>query len=806
MKKSVLSLFLSLVYVVGCNNLFSQTNNYEAKAPVNVSLNKEPSRLMTNRHLWKEDISKRSWFSSTYIKPDSAVVIEYSKRPINYVSTNKKFEPIVLIPSKTAEGDLQASSQIHPVTIKRNGSITVKVSNNTEIVYSNNAKINGIATKSSVFTTDSTQAKLIDVLPNIDKVFDFRLSGAKYNYVIKKPLAKSSDDFVIEEEITIPADAKIKTNEFYGRAGKKGWEGDLSIYTPDNNEIGRILRAQCYDAKGSYCLASYQLDLVDGTQKLKIIVPNSWMNDARRSYPITIDPLVVGPTTVYTGPLVRIPSCEAPAYGSDSILVTIPSNISITGFFVSGSYYADIFGGANKTNGSMFFKTKCSRSGDYKVNPSDPISLLPGAAILTNEDLKNPLNCCIPQSCSTQTLYLVMGISRTYTPGVAGCNDFYIYHNTFDIYPFKCYVEGHTNEQGLASASWKATPNNLCSNTCTITGQVYIKYGVPPYIISHPWTTKTYTVGTASGCSTGFTNKSFTLTVPDCPTYCTGATSLSVPTPTVLDACGTNVVTDLTPVTLTVITTPTVSISPNPLIACSDMPFNASITSCIPSSTLNWSGNGATGTDPLLVDTITNNTGATTSSTYIVTANNKGCVSDPVNLVVNTDPRPAAKYSVAPDPSLAKLPSTFTDESVVPGSVATKWLWSVSTSSFSTNQTAYFIFDNIGTYKVCLAIESQHGCRDTTCKDLKVITANITLPNVITPNGDGVNDYLKIDYLDFFATNNLKIYDRWGRLVYDKTNYDNKWNGDKVSDGTYFIVLTVDDKSYSGFLQVFHNK
>ncbi|QCE41687.1 gliding motility-associated C-terminal domain-containing protein [Psychroserpens sp. NJDZ02] len=84
--------------------------------------------------------------------------------------------------------------------------------------------------------------------------------------------------------------------------------------------------------------------------------------------------------------------------------------------------------------------------------------------------------------------------------------------------------------------------------------------------------------------------------------------------------------------------------------------------------------------------------------------------------------------------------------------------------------------------------------------------------NAITPNGDQLNDVFIIEGVELFK-NNLQIFNRWGRIVYDAENYDNSFNGvanknvvgtqgEKLPVGTYFYVLqlTEENKSYSGWI------
>ncbi len=68
------------------------------------------------------------------------------------------------------------------------------------------------------------------------------------------------------------------------------------------------------------------------------------------------------------------------------------------------------------------------------------------------------------------------------------------------------------------------------------------------------------------------------------------------------------------------------------------------------------------------------------------------------------------------------------------------------------------------------------------------------IPNVISPNDDGINDFFFISELLFFEPIHLKVYDRWGRKVFEDKNYKNDWNGVNnrgraLPEGTYFYVL-----------------
>ena len=70
-------------------------------------------------------------------------------------------------------------------------------------------------------------------------------------------------------------------------------------------------------------------------------------------------------------------------------------------------------------------------------------------------------------------------------------------------------------------------------------------------------------------------------------------------------------------------------------------------------------------------------------------------------------------------------------------------------------------------------------------------------PNVITINGDGINDTFVIEGVEAWEDAHLQIFSRLGRLIYNDEHYKNDWdgtnqnNGNKVSDGVYFYTVTL---------------
>jgi gliding motility-associated-like protein len=67
--------------------------------------------------------------------------------------------------------------------------------------------------------------------------------------------------------------------------------------------------------------------------------------------------------------------------------------------------------------------------------------------------------------------------------------------------------------------------------------------------------------------------------------------------------------------------------------------------------------------------------------------------------------------------------------------------------------------------------------------------------NSFSPNGDGKNDTWVIYNIEKHPANHLRIFNRWGDLVYEKEGYNNDWNGSSLALGTYFYILELKEKS-----------
>ena len=69
----------------------------------------------------------------------------------------------------------------------------------------------------------------------------------------------------------------------------------------------------------------------------------------------------------------------------------------------------------------------------------------------------------------------------------------------------------------------------------------------------------------------------------------------------------------------------------------------------------------------------------------------------------------------------------------------------------------------------------------------------VFIPNIITPNGDGINDRFELILQPNYKVV-IKVYSRWGSLVYRNDDYQNDFYGTGLADGVYAFHIRVYDR------------
>lgn len=318
------------------------------------------------------------------------------------------------------------------------------------------------------------------------------------------------------------------------------------------------------------------------------------------------------------------------------------------------------------------------------------------------------------------------------------------------------------------TVTMSSTPIIFCNGanatlTPTVTG------GSPSY--SYSWTPSS--LGTASTATTS-NQGVYTVLVTD-QNLCTGSTTVA-----------------------TVKSSPSVSVSSPDYTICPSecSEITAVGTSSFTPFTYSWSNSSAFIGD----STLACNSGVVT----VTMTDAQGCIAVSTATVVD-DIVPVASFTATPSsPVTPGQLINFTSTSTISSGSITTTVWTFGDGNGASGSPVGHAYSSAGTFPVVLIVTGSNGCMDTTVVSY-VVDAIIEVPNVFTPNGDGVNDFLKFKNLEVFGSNNLTIFNRWGKKIFEQDNYKNDWNGGGFNDGTYFFILSVPEatpNTYKGYIQL----
>ncbi|KAA5545057.1 DUF7948 domain-containing protein [Adhaeribacter rhizoryzae] len=237
--------------------------------------------------------------------------------------------------------------------------------------------------------------------------------------------------------------------------------------------------------------------------------------------------------------------------------------------------------------------------------------------------------------------------------------------------------------------------------------------------------------------------------------------------------------------TKTVVVDPTVKFTQGPdLIICPDATAFA-VTDIIPPGGT-WSGSGVS-SDGIFTPAPGMN--GPQPLTYFVTV---GACSGISSKNVTVSALPVVQAAAVPTEcgtatqlqGFAPFTASFTNTTTG----ATGYLWDFGDGSTSTETLPTHQYANEGNYEVTLTVFFGNNCRLQRPIASVQVEKKQLVPNVFTPNNDGLNDTF-IPRITCLPTD-LKIFNRWGKQVYEQKNYQNNWGGEGLTDGIYYYQLT----------------
>ena len=203
----------------------------------------------------------------------------------------------------------------------------------------------------------------------------------------------------------------------------------------------------------------------------------------------------------------------------------------------------------------------------------------------------------------------------------------------------------------------------------------------------------------------------------------------------------------------------------------------------------------------MIGDTAQNLTGAGAGTYSVLITDANGCVATGTSTIFTVPSIAPVTASITPPLSQGTAPLNVTFSSNATN--ATSYTWNLGDGTGSTVQNPATTYTAAGTYTVVL-LASNSAC---SVLDTAIVIidspVSIVIPNIYSPNGDGLNDEW---YITTIGIRDLHcdIYNRWGTLVYQLLAPNDVWNGimnngNKASEGTYYYILDAtgfDGKSY----------
>lgn len=257
---------------------------------------------------------------------------------------------------------------------------------------------------------------------------------------------------------------------------------------------------------------------------------------------------------------------------------------------------------------------------------------------------------------------------------------------------------------------------------------------------------------------------------------------------------------------INVIPTPVAAFTPDALAGCT--PFKVTFNNGSQNTDAwKWTfGDGGTSTDVSPAYTY-NNTG-TYTVTLIASAQGK-CFDTLVRTgLINVRSYPEASFTVNP---VENVPvelhlANFVFNNSSSGAGSYKWEFGDGDTSALSNVSHQYQYP--GNYTVTLHAVNEIGCADTAVRQFLMVIPDkvLIIPNVFSPNGDGINDKWEIAGLRGSPNCTVEIFNRWGQQVYNSHGYsepwDGTWKGKPLPVATYYYVIKTVTRSYNGWVAI----
>jgi len=234
-----------------------------------------------------------------------------------------------------------------------------------------------------------------------------------------------------------------------------------------------------------------------------------------------------------------------------------------------------------------------------------------------------------------------------------------------------------------------------------------------------------------------------------------------------------------------------------PNILLCDAPYVVNFTGNTPASPNNyWDFGDGVGTSTQSNPSYTYSGSGLYNVMYVAIDSSTCNIADTVNFSVQVTIAPVFSASIDFTPPPPCGVDSFIVELAFTGTGADSLLWDMGDGTQITSNVALYEYSSSGTYIITL-VAYNFLCGDKSISNevtfSDIASTESIIPNVFTPNGDGMNDKLVFIGIDETAEYSIQIFNRWGLQVYEGTDALAHWDGGGHENGTYFYILRYTD-------------
>lgn len=168
-------------------------------------------------------------------------------------------------------------------------------------------------------------------------------------------------------------------------------------------------------------------------------------------------------------------------------------------------------------------------------------------------------------------------------------------------------------------------------------------------------------------------------------------------------------------------------------------------------------------------------------------------------ILITLPQTPVAAFDIDTEKRIEDKSISFDNES----KNAIHYRWDFGDGTQSTEENPEHAFSKHGNYILTLWVENESGCRDSIQKSIYIACKPKILSNSFTPNQDGHNDVFPFDSIVVCeGPYSIKIFNRWGNLIYQSDDPYSPWKGEGAPVGTYYYVIRYKGGDEGGFIEL----